>query len=192
MINYDNIAASIEYYQTIGYERIEAPWWVSEDIMKMTAPTDHEKDYLLNTNKKVLVASGEQSFLYMATKGRLPNGSYQTVTPCFRNESIGRLHRKCFIKNELIIVGEDLKYKLKKITNDCFKFFHQVVPKEFHDQLNVIKLLENQYDIFLGDVEIGSYCHRKNEVLEWICATGCAEPRLTMAIKTAKYKAEND
>lgn len=88
MIDYQKIANSVVFYESQGYQRVEAPWWVSKEIVDITKPKDITA-YNIKDNNKVLVGSGEQSFLYMFIKGRLPTGKCLTVTPCFRNESIG-------------------------------------------------------------------------------------------------------
>jgi len=58
MINYLNIQKSIDFYELLGYVRIESPWTVSEDISNITKPPQ-AINYVLNHNKKVLVGSGE-------------------------------------------------------------------------------------------------------------------------------------
>lgn len=200
MINYQNLADSNTYYTDKGYTRIEAPWWVSEDIMNITKPDGHL--YYIPTNQKCLVASGEQSFLYMANKGRLPSGKYQTITPCFRNESIGRLHKKCFIKNELIIT--DIKIdSLSTIIADAFFFFKNKIEQEKLPldllqvtvdgeimPLDYIEIAKPSiiYDITYDGVEIGSYGYRECEFLKWVFGTGCAEPRLSRALHRVRMK----
>lgn len=192
MIDYHKIAQSVDYYNNLNYQQIEAPWWVSKETVKITKPDGITENqlYFLETNKKCLVASGEQSYLYLAIKGRLPKGSYQTVTPCFRDESIDWLHRKCFIKNELIIVEAFKKDNLDKIILDAFKFFETQVPNK-----NLLRVIETQektskisFDILYDDIELGSYGYRYCEFLEWIYGTGCAEPRLTHTIQTIHNK----
>lgn len=187
MINYNIIAQSIEFYEKKGFIRLEAPWWVSKDIMSITAPLNHENDYFVSTNNKFLVASGEQSFLYMASKGRLLEGKFQTVTPCFRNESIGRFSKKCFLKNELIITGKVNEHILNELINTSLLFFKTIIPTKMHDHIKIIKTNEG-YDINLGNIEIGSYGIRECEILKWIYGTGCAEPRLTRAIMALERK----
>lgn len=101
MINYQIIQDSIDYYSKCGFERIESPWAVSAEVANITKP-EGKTNFIINHNDKALVASGEQSFLYLYLKGFLPKGCYQTVTPCFRYENFDILHTKYFIKNELI------------------------------------------------------------------------------------------
>lgn len=187
MINYNILGASIEYYENHNYIRIEAPWMVTEEISNITKP-DNCVNYFVPECKKVLVASGEQSFLYLANKGLLPPGKYQTTTPCFRNEPIDITHRKCFIKNELIQTNLVNYKELESMINLSLKFFEQYIPKE---KLKVIKTDSSKsvtnYDIVAiinnKELELGSYGIRNHEILDWIYGTGCAEPRLSLVLK---------
>ena len=177
MINYKIIDDSLTYYQDNGFVRIETPWTVSPYIDDITRPVN-KTPFQLNVNNKRLVASGEQSFLYLYLKEFLPLGQYVTVTPCFRNESIDYLHMQYFMKAELIktdVVNED---ELHKIINIAHKFFQQYFTKD----LNIVKT-DIGFDICINDVELGSYGIRESDHLKWIYATGCAEPRLSTLIK---------
>ena len=80
MIDYKILNDSILYYESKGFKRIEAPWTVSENVDNITKPKDR-LSFQLKHNNKCLVASGEQSFLYLYLKNFLPLGQYQTVTP---------------------------------------------------------------------------------------------------------------
>ena len=95
MIDYGILDKSVKYYEKHGFTRIESPWAVSKDTAYITKP-EHasDTDFVIEYNKKHLVASGEQSFLYLFLKGFLPPGCYQTITPCFRYESFDFLHSK--------------------------------------------------------------------------------------------------
>jgi len=187
MIDYRKLADSIDFYKKLGFTRIEAPWWVSKEVLDITTPPDLQTDlqniYFLPNNKKCLVASGEQSFLYIAVKGRLPKGKFQTITPCFRNESIGILNKKCFMKNELIITDKVNSKNLDLVIKNCFSFFYEQVPKK--DLLKIIKT-DVGFDITYDKIELGSYGIRHCEFLDWIYATGCAEPRLSRAIEISE------
>lgn len=122
MIDYKILNESIEYYESKDFQRIEAPWTVSEYIDNITKP-EGRQSFQFKHNDKCFVASGEQSFLYLYLKGFLPLGKYQCVTPCLRFESFDYLHSKYFIKNELIqtdVVNED---ELNKLVDISFYFF---------------------------------------------------------------------
>ena len=106
-VNYKILDRSIDFYESRGYKRVESPWLISEGISDMTRPSFaaqyvvHKEggNVLGDGKRKALVASGEQSFLYMIAKGYLPPGTYQTITPCFRNEPFDETHVKYFMKN---------------------------------------------------------------------------------------------
>lgn len=180
MINYKIIADSIEHYENAGFLQIEAPWTVSKQTSGITKP-DNCMDYVLEHNGKVLVASGEQSFLYMMIKGYLLPGRYLTVTPCFRDDSFDLLHRKYFLKNELIVTDVVNDTVLMETIETCVSFFSKWVPRE---SLHINPNMDGSWDIECkidGTMyELGSYGIRRHSYLEWIYATGCAEPRLTL------------
>lgn len=184
-IDYLKIANSISFYEKKGFKRIEAPWWVPAEIKDITKPKDAPADegYFLKKNNKFLVASAEQSFLYMANQGLLPKGRYQATTPCFREEIQGIMKRKYFLKNELIITDKVNQSQLNFAIDCALKFFKtQVLEK---NKLNVVKI-DDSFDIEYGGIELGSYGIRSTSFLDWIYATGCAEPRLSRAIEKVK------
>ena len=185
MINYGIIQKSIDYYHEMGYKRLEAPWWVSQGVMNITRQNFDNPDYHLMKNNKCLVASGEQSFLYMMIKGQLPLfGSYQAVTPCFRDESIDLIHCKNFIKNELITYHNyiDPLPHLKGMIDQAVAFFCTIVDDI--ENIHIVKTNESShsYDINYRGYEVGSYGLREYSNFRWIYGTGCAEPRLSTII----------
>lgn len=185
-IDYKKINDSILFYEQCGFHRLEAPWWVPETIVNITKPADAPKEnYLLTKNNKCLVASAEQSFLYMANKGLLPKGKFQAVTPCFRDEIQGGLKRKFFIKNELIITDDVNEKALDKVIQQAFAFFATQVPNK--ELLKVVKI-DDTFDIEYDGIEIGSYGIRETSFLKWAFGTGAAEPRLSLAIAEANFK----
>jgi hypothetical protein len=131
-------------------------------------------------NGKVLVASGEQSFLYLYLKGFLPKGRFQTVTPCFRYESFDFLHTKYFIKNELIDTANVSDKNLQNIIEVCLDFFQKYLPES-----KAVKT-DFGWDIEWMGYELGSYGIRSCEFLDWIYATGVAEPRFSSLINLKK------
>lgn len=186
MINYDIIAESIRHYEEFGFIRVESPWTVTRSISNITKP-EGAKDFYIAEKDKVLVASGEQSFLALYNKEFLPKGWYQTVTPCFRDESFTPLHTKYFIKNELIITGENelnTEYMsivwLENIVEKASWFFQKYLDSK-HIKIKSTSSLS--YDIMCEEIELGSYGIRQCDFLKWIYGTGVAEPRLSRAIQ---------
>lgn len=170
MINFQIIQESINFYEDAGFPRIEAPWTVTEQVDNITKPKD-KIGFQLKHNDKCLVASGEQSFLYLYLKGFLPPGQFQTVTPCFRYESFDFLHTKYFIKNELIKTDVVTYKELDNIVDICLSFYRLHIPNA------IVERTSDGFDIVVAGNELGSYGIRECEFLKWIYATGCAEPR---------------
>lgn len=177
MIDYGRIDRSIDYYSGIGFTRIESPWTVTEEVSGITRPPG-AKDWKIIGKEKVLVASGEQSFLYLYLKGFLPKGCFQTVTPCFRDEPFDNTHSKYFIKNELICTDTVTERRLEDLVQTCFDFFEKELG--YSPDLKIIRT-ESGYDINWRDIELGSYGIRGCNFIDWIYATGLAEPRASMA-----------
>jgi len=173
MINYGLLQKSLDYYEGEGFERIESPWTVSEAISNLTKP-DSSVNYQFKHNNKCLVASGEQSFLYLYTKGFLPKGYYQTITPCFRDDYFTVIHTKYFIKNELIITSEVTAERLQFVIDTCKTFFENELKRP-------VDIIETSigYDIEYNGVEIGSYGIRDLGWIKYIYGTGLAEPRFS-------------
>jgi len=175
-INYDLISKAQQFYTEGGYINIETPWMVSKDVAKITRPPNIlNKDYFVNSNK-CLVASGEQSFLYLYSKGQLLDGKWQTTTPCFRDE-VSYYHRKFFIKTELIEINpKNPTVSLDRIllhAKSCIGLHTGISPE--------IRKTDDGLDLEIGGVEIGSYGIRKYSNLTWVYGTGIAEPRLSIA-----------
>lgn len=186
MINYQHIHDSISYYEKIGFNRVEAPWTVTKPVSQLTAPP-LSFDWEIKNKDKVLVASGEQSFLYLYLKGYLPKGRFQAVTPCFRNEPFDSLHSKYFIKNELIETKSVNKKTLESIVNEALVFFRNYLPSENLQIVATADGFDIEFSFEKADgweaVELGSYGIRECSFLKWIYGTGCAEPRLSQAIQ---------
>lgn len=176
MIDYSNLAKSIKYYEKNGFSRIEVPWLVTEFVDSITRPEGIEP-YIVESKKKNLIASGEQGFLYLYLKEYLPRGSFQTVTPCFRNDSFDFTHTKYFMKNELIKTDIVTKARLEEVTNIALELFQPW----FLEDLDIIETPDG-FDINHGTTELGSYGIRECEFLNWIYGTGWAEPRMSKII----------
>jgi hypothetical protein len=176
MIDYGILHKSSLFYENLGYARIESPWTVSEKVDNITRPS-HAVAYKLHHNGKCLVASGEQSFLYLGLKGFLPKGVYHTITPCFRDEYFDFLHTKYFMKNELINTKDVSTQSLERMIDHSFEFYQQFFKKK----LEVVKT-EIGFDIEVDGKELGSYGIRSCEFMEWVYGTGCAEPRTSNLI----------
>lgn len=177
MINYKLLDESIKFYEAKGFQRVESPWTVSEQVDNITKPSDRIS-FQLKHNNKCLVASGEQSFLYLYLKGFLPKGQFQSITPCFRFEAFDFTHTKYFMKNELIKTDVINQLELTNIVDKALSFYQQF----FKEGLEIVTT-DIGFDIEIHGKELGSYGIRSCEFLDWIYATGCAEPRTSSLIK---------
>ena len=190
MIDYQKIAKAQDFYFGAGYPSIKVPWAISKKAWDITSPGESQA---YQVDDKFLVASGEQSFLELVIQEKLPYGKYQCVTPCFRDEEKHtELTRPYFLKLELFsyaYIGfneELLVTRMIEIAYKCNQFFNQyldcqVIETETTDPLAI----SPTYDIVSNQgVELGSYGVREHPLIgRWTYATGCAEPRLSQAMK---------
>jgi hypothetical protein len=187
MISYDVIATAISFYEKRGYRYIETPWLVSEAISDITRP-ETAKQYVVTKGekRKAFVASGEQGFLYLAAKGHLSPGKYQTVTPCMRNDLFDETHVKYFVKNELIVVADTFKGRQEEIVRevmaDAQTFMEAYVDKGIRSEDVPAFRSSFNLDLTLDGVEIGSYGYRECGFLKWVYGTGVAEPRFSRLV----------
>jgi seryl-tRNA synthetase len=99
MINWHLFSKAITAYEQLGYKLIEVPWLVDQETIKVTLPPQCKPftvDGCGSLNQ--LVGSAEQSFIYLALQGKLSNGKYMALTPCFRDDKEDEWHHKYFLK----------------------------------------------------------------------------------------------
>lgn len=206
MIDYSVLAASVDHYARFGFQRIEAPWLVSQATSAITRPA-MMPDYIVQksneTKKKVFVASGEQSFLYLINKGHLPEaGRFLTITPCMRAEDFDQTHTKYFMKCELIAYStrgfseETKKALIAEVVEHAFSFFvERGMPSDKLERTSIygveqvdIEYFDPEID-YTNRVELGSYGFRSHGVIDWVYGTGVAEPRFssTLALHRRKH-----
>lgn len=195
-MDYRNISDAVSFYTEKGYVYVDdAPWIVHQDAYFATKPKGATDIQLVTRTPNSMrtqlmgypVASGEQSFIQMIIDGQ-PIKRAICVTPCFRHEPrIDALHRKYFMKAELINAQDvDLGHLIHMIHDAC-SFFERYVS---------VRVIETPmgYDIVEKGTrfELGSYGIRSVFVpcadgvsrdIKWIYGTACAEPRLSTAIE---------
>jgi hypothetical protein len=185
-MNYEYIGTAQRFYRSKGFDNIEVPWIVSEEVSNITKPDFAQNLYVSNMNTRyghaTLVASGEQGFLQLIVDKKLKYGMYQTTTPCFRAEvAYNDITRPYFTKTELIMyICEDLEYHLEHMVRICSEF-HRYMGLD----INLEEMGENQVDIVdaIGGVELGSYGIRKHGDISWVYGTGLALPRAEVVLK---------
>ena len=209
-MNYRHIADAVEFYERRGYVYLEdAPWEVFHGAYYATRPSgsqdvrvvvggpvldDREDDHPVtleidSADERFLVASGEQSFIQMMFDGQ-PIKRAICVTPCWRWERrIDTLHRRYFMKAELINAQDVDQGHLMHMVHDAMAFFEQ------YFSVRVVQTDEG-FDIVEKGTryELGSYGIRQvqnpktKQYFGWIYGTACAEPRLSTAIaRHSKY-----
>lgn len=175
-IDYQKLVTAQRYYEYAGYTHIELPWTVDEDISQITKPEENKNFFMRD---KVLVASGEQSFLQLSLRGDLKPGKYQGITPCFRDETVeDDLHQLYFMKVELFqSVDVDME-NLGIMIDKAQQFFNSYCME------TVKTVTDDGFDICtMRGTELGSYGIREVQGFKWIYGTGLAEPRLTRATR---------
>ena len=122
-IDYHILDDSLYYYRSQGFEYKEVPWIIDEKISNITKPEDRENFHI--SQNKVLVASGEQSFLQLIHDQKLGYGKYVTLTPCFRDETVDETHKQYFMKTELMIYDhvDNLIRIFADTLYQCIQFF---------------------------------------------------------------------
>lgn len=185
IISTTKILEAIEHYKKCGYKLIDVPQCVDFDVSQHTKPTGVPE--LFHRGMKVYVASAEQSFIQLHKEGKLQNGKYMALTPCYRHEAIlDDTHYSMFLKLELInIIGVSNEVMNK----DCVMSMIADASYFFHKHL-LTTSKRTEEGIFTFDIlaqntktELGSYGVRKMlDGTAYIYGTGIAEPRFSMSL----------
>lgn len=161
------------YYENLGYNSTSAPLLVDKDVINLTLPpTRHVTPHL----DKYYVGSAEQSFYQLLKEGLKPVEQYMMLTPCVRDECPNSTHLGVFLKLELLIPGNNFI----NIFQDVFDFYS-------NENLNPqLVNTEEGLDIYINDLEVGSFGTRKVYEQDVSYGTGLALPRITQAINNIK------
>jgi seryl-tRNA synthetase len=177
-INWKLLTDALEFYKGHGFTEIPVDWHVPPASHNITCSDPdrmfHLKDY------GILVGSAEQAFIDLQLNGRLPQGRFVALTPCFRDEGAGRdgLHALYFMKVELYSTLPDAVQdgELNELCLRARDFM------ESQTRLPVLSVLtEDGIDLEINGIEVGSYSRRSFGGISWTCGTGLAEPRFSMA-----------
>jgi hypothetical protein len=181
IINYRRFIEALDHYENLGYTYTDVDWTVYPDISVHTKP-EHHKDFFVED--KVLVASGEQSFLQKIEDEDLPKGRYCAITPCFRDDIEDSLHGKYFMKLELIETKDVNGVILHSMVTDAFNFFKNYINckivKNYDGSIDIVGMVKDK------ECELGSYGIRTFKDNAYIYGTGLAEPRLGKLIELCK------
>lgn len=180
LIDWSRLARAKDFYAAKGYTYIDVPWWVPAEIAALTRPIG-ATEYKLDRNGKVLVASAEQSFLYLLSKGQIERGRrYMTVTPCFREETQDTTHRKHFMKLELFeATVMNASIGMQDAAEEFFNSEGLTVEEDPTSMMSADLVCRG---VDGSALELGSYGSRSTDALGWWnYGTGCAEPRTSVA-----------
>lgn len=179
MINYQRLAAAQRFYQDRGYAIVEAPWEVEREVNEITKPSDKRHLQLYPGSGNALVASAEQSFLQLRKDGKLPNGSYQAITPCFRADDVDSTHQRMFVKLELIVISDQPlnEFNVHTTWYDAELFFKSQGLEVTTRTTNEAQF-SRDIECAKTGIELGSYGMRYHpDIGYWVYGTGIAEPR---------------
>lgn len=182
MISVERIVAASDFYRQHGFKPISVPHVVSREISDLTRPAGRSELYHVE-GETVYSASAEHGFLELLSRGELEEGSYQALTPCYRDEpELDDIHFRIFLKLELAMVGGDAQANADHMCNVAKRFFRTLGIKPF--KVNAGNDLSPlQCDLVTGHgLELGSYGVRQGVSKPYAYGTGIAEPRTSYVV----------
>jgi hypothetical protein len=188
-INYRLLGLAQSHYSQLGFDYIEVPWIVEVDTIKQTLPDPEIRIHRLYPMERdwikypALVGSAEQSFIQVAKDDRWFAGTYQSITPCFRDDEVDNLHNEYFMKLELFTNTFPLEYLIEAAKT----FFSTYVDCKVVQTEQGFDIIDSKFGI-----ELGSYYNRTIKGIGcYSCGTGIAEPRLSTVIEMIKFMGVN-
>ncbi len=180
IVSMTRMLSAIEYYKGRGYVLVDVPQCVDFEVSQHTKPDGVPE--LFHRGMKVYVASAEQSFIQMYKEGKLSEGKYMAVTPCYRHEAIlDDTRYSMFLKLELINIGSEDSYEVMFDALDFLKPLSKAAKVYYIPTEEGVDTL----DIICKDIEIGSYGVRKMlDKTSYVYGTGLAEPRMSVVLNT--------
>lgn len=178
IINWKMIAFAHDYWESERFEHVNVPWIVDRKYTQVTHNIADDWNVLC-TRKGDLVGSAEQGFIQSYYDGQLKSGKFISTSPCFRDDLVDDTHQIYFMKSELHINNEVNLNVLHNILHRAEIFFNTISTS------NTVKVVRKQYndeyDITLNGIEVGSYGIRQFGSYKWIYGTAIAEPRFSIA-----------
>lgn len=173
-IDIELIYQAITFFKRLGYRSLSAPMLVDGAALYATMPKNRKAKPHLNL---FYVGSAEQSFLYLLDQGNTYSGKYMMITPCQRDEDVqDERHLEIFLKIELVAIDDTISHQ--DILNDAKGFFESI----YKGQIDIVPIAEEQSDLEINGVEVGSYGIRNYNNNRVVYGTGLALPRFTQAI----------
>ena len=183
------------FYGSKGYQKIEVPWAVDNDVLEITLPQGRTAADLFG---RPLVGSAEQSYLQLIKEKKISPGKYVATTPCFRNDPLDEFHKKYFMKTELIdftLGGLNdtenllvLKKSLEQMIDDALEFFNFFLPTRKKQTDIGYDIVDEKLGIELGSYGVRSHTLSEHHQVTWIYGTVVALPRLPDVVELVKKK----
>lgn len=180
-----------------GLTMVDLPWLVPSAFSDATRP-EFSRD--LRTPQGSLVGSGEQSFLYMWSQGLLPAAAagYVGWTPCFRDENVDELHQHAFMKVEWFIplAPENVQRWALRMAQMIvaqevlFLALAKHVNPNAEAAFSIVRISDDQFDINLNGIEVGSYGFRPFGSKCYLYGTGLALPRFNQALGACRGESQ--
>ncbi len=177
------LAKSIKWYETRGFQYIDTPWTVSDGAILATIPIN----YAVKSDFGNMVGSSEQGFIELDLAGKLPLGRYISYSPCYRFENEDDIHQRSFMKTEIYITDHINQQSLDNLCYKALKFFENIAKLDGEHTVAKVATVDG-FDIEVNGIEVGSYGIRNYKHLNWIYGTGCAVPRLSVALSKGLTK----
>lgn len=174
----------LSYWKGKSYEQVALPWMAPEIAMGKTRPEDACTPEP-QTHEGALVASAEQSFLWLESKNELNPGAVGHIgwTPCFRHEKkYDALHHHYFMKAELFVIVQDDPWgRLEEMMSNVSNSWRAIAILE--GRVDLIPEMKStgadSFDLMVEGIELGSYGVREllNDRGLYLYGTAIAEPR---------------
>lgn len=177
-IDWKRLARAHAFFESKGYQYVEVPWAVPEELVKITIPPGAVPIAVRGADA-VLVGSAEQGFLDIVANGTYAlwhDGLYFSISPCFRGEPV--VHRGhtqlTFMKLELFA---PTALKSHILLDDAEQFMTS-------EGARLVRVsTKDGIDLECAGIEVGSYGVRQYNHVKWSYATGLAEPRFSYALQ---------
>jgi len=181
-MNYKILLDSIEHFKEKDYKEILVPWYVDRKYIEYTFENVDDYKFKILDNK-YLVGSAEQSFIKLMVEDNI-YGSYQALTPCFRDDIEDEIHHKSFMKNEIFINDDTSMDRLQELIYNILEFYYKYTNECNIEVVETFdKLSLKSFDININGIEVGSYGIREMKGYKWIYGTVLAEPRFSYSLE---------
>lgn len=185
----EQLARALRDWQAQGAVYIDVPWVAEARFVQGTRPEwAHGQD--ITTPHGQLLASGEQAMCAMMAQGQLvPGQRYIGWTPCFRDEEVfDDLHHFYFIKAEIfepLSASADPQAATLDLVEQAREMFERwAQPIKPDAVVAVVPMFDDQWDIEIDGVEVGSYGVRcvPGTQQRYVYGTALAEPRFSRSL----------